>query len=126
MLGRLAIGKRSLRRAPPWLALLAMVIQFVASYGHLHRQDFNFLERGHGPLSVVSASGLDGGIGDGMSDIDCPICASMALLGSSAPPEGVRLPLPSMHGSVILATIEALHLAPPLHLLFETRGPPLA
>jgi hypothetical protein len=126
MLGRFAIEGRSLRSAPPWLALLAMLIQFVASYGHFDPGDFNFLQRGHSPLTLASAHWLGGSGGNGMaSDVDCPICASMTLLGSSALPEGVRLPMPSFHGAVVVASFDALHLTPPAHLLFETRGPPL-
>jgi hypothetical protein len=59
------------------------------------------------------------------ADVDCPICASMTLLGSSALPEGVRIPMPSLHGAAVVASFDALHLTPPAHLLFDTRGPPL-
>ena len=48
MFRSLAIKGQDLRRAPYWIALLAMLLQFVASYGHLHPQDFNFLLHGHG------------------------------------------------------------------------------
>lgn len=125
MVVKLAMRRRSLRRAPPWLALLAMVVQFVASYGHMDAGDFNFLLHGHGATRVASGAWSGGGSGDGMAaDIDCSICASMSLLGSSALPEGVRLPMPSSHGATLLAAFDALHLTPPAHLLFDTRGPP--
>lgn len=119
--------RRSLRRAPPWLALLAMLVQFVASFGHMDAGDFAFLLHGHGATRVASANWSGGAGNDGIaSDIDCPICASMSMLGSSALPEGVRLPMPSSHGATVLAAFAALNLTPPAHLLFDTRGPPLA
>ncbi|HEY1503393.1 MAG TPA: hypothetical protein VGF92_03785, partial [Stellaceae bacterium] len=75
------------------------------------------------PNGIGGASGL----GDGLaSDTDCPVCASISLLGSSALPDGLRLPLPSLHVSSLLIAFDALHLTSPPHLLFETRGPPLS
>lgn len=127
MLARLVHGRTGLHRAPKWLALLAMLIQFVASFGHFDPDDFNFLARGHGPLTLAAAQGFGGGSGAGSaSDVDCPICASITMLGSAALPEGVRVPLPSIQHAVVLASLDALHLTPPSHLLFETRGPPLS
>lgn len=127
MLGRIAIGRGSLRRAPQWLALLAMLVQFVASYGHIHPQDFRGILHGHGALVVTAPNGTGSGLGDGLAaDTDCPICATISMLGSSALPDGVRLPMPSSHVSSLLIAFDALHLTSPPHLLFETRGPPLA
>ena len=126
MLGRPALGRNSLRRAPQWLALLAMFIQFVASFGHFDPGDFAFLRNGHGS-PTLAASHTAGGGGNGMaSDADCPICASIIMLGSSAMPEGVRLPTPGVQHGIVVASFDALHLTPPSHLLFETRGPPLS
>ena len=126
MLGHFAIRRRSLHRAPWWLALLAMAIQFVASYGHLHSPAFGALLQGHGVPALVAPNDTGSGLGDRLApDTDCPICASIAMLGSSALPDGVQLPLPSRHASMVLAAFAALHLTSPPHLLFETRGPPL-
>jgi hypothetical protein len=125
MLGHLATG-RSLRRAPHWLALLAMLVQFVASYGHIHPQQFRGLLPGHDAPAITTPSGTGSGLGDALAaDIDCPVCASISLLGSSALPDGIRLPMPSLHVSSLLIAFDALHLTSPPHLLFETRGPPL-
>jgi hypothetical protein len=127
MLDRLAIGRRNLRRAPQWLALLAMLIQFGASYGHIHPQQFRGLLHGQGTPVLMAPDGAGGGLGDGLAaDIDCPICASILLLGNSALPDGIRLPIPSLHVSSVPIAFDALHLRSPPHLLFETRGPPLA
>src|SRR5581483_4544654 len=98
MLMTIAIGRRSLRRAPQWLALLAMVIQLVVSYGHIHPQDFRPMLQGHGALEITAPNGTGSGLGDGLAaDTDCPICASISMLGSSALPDGIRLPVPALH-----------------------------
>jgi hypothetical protein len=127
MLDRLAIGRRNLRRAPQWLALVAMLVQFVASYGHIHPQDFRPLLQGHGVPSITAPNGTGSGLGDGLvGDTDCPVCASISLLGSSALPDGVQLSPPSSQQSMAIVAFDALHLTSPPHLLFETRGPPLS
>jgi hypothetical protein len=127
MLRHLAIARRSLRRAPQWVALLAMLTQFVASYGHIHPQDYNSLRHGHAALSwTAAAAGPNTGI-DGIAvDTDCPVCASISLLGSSALPDGVRMLMPPLAASATTAAFAALHLTPAPHLLFDTRGPPRA
>jgi hypothetical protein len=127
MFGRLAMRRRNLRRAPQWLALLAMMIQFVASYGHIHPEDFRPLLQGHGAPVVTAPNGTGSGLGDGLAtDTDCPVCASISLLGSSALPDGIRVPMPSLQASAAILAFDALHLTLPPHLLFETRGPPLS
>ncbi|HEX3971300.1 MAG TPA: hypothetical protein VHX19_08245 [Stellaceae bacterium] len=127
MLTTIAIGRRSFRRAPQWLALLAMMIQFVASYGHIHPEDFRPMLQGHGAPAITAPNGTGSGLGDGLApDTDCPVCASMAMLGSSALPAGIRLPVPSLHATTALVAFDALHLTTPPHLLFDTRGPPRA
>jgi hypothetical protein len=126
MLGRLATGRTNLRRAPQLLALLAMLLQLVLSFGHFDPQDFRGLQRGYQPLTLANAQGAGGGTGQGLAgDVDCPICSSIQLLGSTALPDGIALRAPVMgHGEIVLAG-EPLRLTPPPHLLFDTRGPPV-
>ena len=126
MLGRLAIGRTRLRRTPQFVALLAMLLQFVLSFGHFDGQDFAALQSGHQPLTIANAQGAGGGTGQGLaSDVDCPICSSIQLLGSTALPDGVRLLLPVVQHTGIVLAIAPLRLTPPPHLLFDTRGPPV-
>ncbi|HEY3917679.1 MAG TPA: hypothetical protein VGL83_07785 [Stellaceae bacterium] len=104
-----------------------MLIQFIASYGHLHPEDYAGLMRGHGAPVTVSATWTGGSIDNSLAaDLDCPICATMAMLGSSALPDGARLPLPPLQSAPLAIAVDALHLTPPAHLLFDTRGPPLS
>jgi hypothetical protein len=103
-----------------------MVIQFVASYGHLHPKDFDFLTHGHGAPTLSSHHDTTRPIGDPMAaDTDCPICSVAQLLGGSALPDDVRLAPPLAHEAVALASFDALWLTLPPHTLFDTRGPPL-
>jgi hypothetical protein len=127
MLGRLAIGRTHLRGAPQFLALLAMLLQFVLSFGHFDGQVFATLQSGHQPLTLANAQGAGSGTGQGLAgDIDCPICSSIQLLGSTALPDGVGLRAPVIRHAGSVLAVEALQLTPPPHLLFDTRGPPVA
>jgi hypothetical protein len=126
MLGRLAIGRTRLRRLPHFAALLAMLVQFVLSFGHFDGQDFAALQSGHQPLTIANTQGAGGGTGQGLTgDVDCPICSSIQLLGSTALPDGVRLRLPVAQLTGIVLAFAPLRLTPPPHLLFDTRGPPV-
>jgi len=125
MLGRGTLA-RKLRRAPHWLALLAMLVQLVASYGHIHPEDFDIFHQGHGAPMLAEHHSPSRAIGDpATADLDCPVCAAMQILGSSAQPEGVHLTPPLSRHVAALAMLNALWLTPPRHLLFNTRGPPL-
>lgn len=127
MLGRLANGSTRLRRTPQFVALLAMLLQFALSFGHFDGQNLAALQSGHPPLTLANAQDIGGGAGQGLAgDIDCPICSSIQLLGSTALPDGVQLRAPVSRHSGIALAIEPLRLTPPPHLLFDTRGPPVA
>jgi hypothetical protein len=107
------------------VALLALLLQFVLSFGLFDGLVFAALQSGHQPLIVANSQG--GGTGQGLAaDIDCPICSSIQLLGSTALPDGVRLHAPVVRHSDSVPAVVALRLRPPPHLLFDTRGPPIA
>ena len=127
MLGHLANGRTRLRRTSPFVALLAMLLQLVLSFGHFDGQAFAALQSGHQPLTLANAQGAGGGTGQGLAgDVDCPICSSIQLLGSTALPDGVQLRMPVVRHTGVDLAFEALRLTPPPHLLFDKRGPPIA
>jgi hypothetical protein len=111
-----------------WLALAALLVQFVVSFAHIHRDDLVPIV----PESVLNASWLNPALPDDSGspaptrDHDfCAICASMTLVGS------VVLPLPPM---VVLATVprrvglieRVIILASTGHYRhFQARGPPI-
>jgi hypothetical protein len=111
-----------------WVALLALLVQIVVSFAHIHRDDLVPVV----PESVPNASRLDPALPDDSrspaptrDDDFCTICASMALVAS------VVLPQPPM---VVLATVlrrvglieRAIILASTdQHRHFQARGPPV-
>ncbi len=126
MSDRGAIARRNLQRSAPWLALFALLVQFVAAFGHMHPEDYRFLERGHGLASLRAGSGpVDPSSPVLPPDVDCPICASVFLLGNAPLPAAIPLPAPPGVALAIVAAGKALWLTLPRHLLFITRGPPI-
>ena len=111
-----------------WVALLALLVQIVVSFAHIHRADIVPAV----PESVQNASRLNPAVPDGSrspaptKDHDfCTVCASMALVGS------VVLPQPP---TVVLATVlyrvglieQAIILASTdRQRHFQARGPPV-
>lgn len=103
-----------------------MLLQFVLSFGHFDGQVFAALPSGHQPLTLANAQNAGGGTGQGLaSDIDCPICSSIQLLGSTALPDGLQLRAPVIRHTGSVPAVAPLRLTPPPHLLFDTRGPPV-
>ena len=111
-----------------WLALAALLVQFVVSFAHIHRDDLVSIV----PESVLNASWLNPALPDDSRspaptrDHDfCAICANMTLVGS------VVLPLPPM---VVLATVPRqvglierviIPASTGHHRHFQARGPPI-
>lgn len=116
-------GRRCL---PGWLALFAIAVQLAVSFGHTHPEDYRFLLRGHG-APVLSAGDFQPGQSTPAlpADSDCPICASVFMLGNAPMPMALALPVPHGMALAVVAAGEALWLTLPRHLLFVTRGPPL-
>jgi hypothetical protein len=109
------------------LALFALAVQMMLSFGHVHPQ-------GVTPASTESAMmtgsgtllGPSGHDPDGSLDRDCPICALIQLVATSAPPVAPALPLRASRGSIRLPASAELALASALHFLFQARAPPSA
>ncbi|MGH7033275.1 MAG: hypothetical protein ACREFL_06060 [Stellaceae bacterium] len=118
-------ARRIFRRSPPWLALFALALQFIAAFGHLHPEDYRFLAAGHSPASLTRGGPLVPSEPATPADSDCPICASIALLGNTPLPALVALPAPRAAAIGATRLGKALWLSLPSHFLFTTRGPPL-
>jgi hypothetical protein len=85
---------RSHLKGCAWLALMALGLQLVFSFGHIHKQDLVPAQYEHGPAAVPqlvgsSAPEPDGPAGPTYYDIFCTICATISLAGS------LLLPAPS-------------------------------
>jgi hypothetical protein len=111
------------------LALFALAVQVVLSFGHVHLDDL-------APASAKSAPAIGAGKlllseqapirGSGAAlDADCPLCALLQLLATAAPAVAPALPLPASSGSIRLQAPMELASASSPHVLFQARAPPV-
>jgi hypothetical protein len=110
------------------LALFALAIQFVLTFGHVHIYGFSPLAAKSAAavadLSVLPSARDPFGKSDRSADPGCAICALIQLTASSAPSITPTLPLPAKPGHVALETPAELALAASPHFLFQARAPP--
>jgi hypothetical protein len=112
-----------------WLALFALALQLVVSFGHVHlegitRTDpahFTSATAGHASYSPVAPQPGTGG-----EDDYCPICASVYLTANSFAPAAPVLPLPAVSNVVEHFNNNMPAFAAPRRLAFQSRAPPLA
>ena len=122
---------RSTIRPLAQLALFALAVQMVVSFGHMHRDDL-----GLPPLATVhwkyfpsgAAQVLVGPDRDQypLSDEYCPICASIALLATGAPPLPPVTVAPPVISHVWLSPTSLYLAATQALFSFQARGPPAA
>jgi hypothetical protein len=115
-------------RQGSWLALVALAINFVLSFGHIHVPGHHNSENG----LIVAALGLSdhgkaqGQSDDGKSDYLCPICIATSAIANglaSAPP---AIPL-QLGETVVDRPIEAVRFVVALpRAPFQSRGPPIS
>jgi Protein of unknown function (DUF2946) len=111
-----------------WLALFALAVQMVISFGHVH------LDGIHGAYPAAAATGFKPHAqalpaqppGDDDDDAYCPICASLYLTANSFMPAAPLLPLPSVSNLVKHFDRKAPVFVAPRRLAFQSRAPPLA
>jgi hypothetical protein len=101
------------------LALVALAMQLVASFGHVHLED-DCLAAGHGLRT------LKGDVGP-VAHHDphtCSVCLTVAILGSSVEPAPPALPLPELPAAdQAIAPSKQLVLGA-VRLGFSARAPP--
>jgi hypothetical protein len=111
------------------LALLALAVQFVLAFGHIHRDDI------YGPARVAAAiaAPVPGGSqplpGDQPTkhgDDYCAICAAVSLLGNSFAAAAPALPLPSASHTIEQFDRVAVIFIAPRRAAFQSRAPPVA
>jgi hypothetical protein len=113
------------------LALFALAVQMVLSFGHVHIATPTLASSNVEQPAVADGSRLtlsrailpihksDGSVSD-----DCAICALIHLSFTSAPPAAPVLPLPMNVGPLGLLAPAQLPLAATLYVLFQARAPP--
>jgi hypothetical protein len=121
---------RSNIRSWAWLALFALALQTVVSFGHTHRDDLGLppLTKA-GQTQILDAKRAQTGPADQdhrpSPNHDCPICASIVLLGTGAPALVPVLVVPAL--VIRFSPTEKLiyRLQPQFILSFQARGPPI-
>jgi hypothetical protein len=118
---------RSHRRLGSRLALFALAVQLVLSFGHIHLDKIiSPAATGVAQLQTASrdqapvAPGHHGGAAD-----FCAICATIALVASSVLPEAAQLAPPISVASTRLAEFFAARPVFDLHTSFQARAPPV-
>jgi hypothetical protein len=114
-------------------ALLALAIQFTLLFGHFHRNEMVWQSGAASPSSLAAQDRLaafDAPAGPlkpvGAAFDSCALCAVINLLGTMLPPAAPAAEAPSAVRGLQLSTGVELVVAPPPHLLFRARAPPLA
>jgi hypothetical protein len=111
------------------LALLALAVQFVLAFGHIHHDDIYGPAR---PAAAIAAAVPDGSQslpGDQPTkhgDDYCAICATMSLLGNSFVAIAPALPLPVASHAIEQFNRVAVIFIAPRRAAFQSRAPPAA
>lgn len=118
------------RRSAAYLAMLALILQLAASFGHIHARDFAFRAGSdpaggwHRLIPAKAAASKPAKLAD--DDDHCPICFSASLLATSFVPHAAQPPRPvdfcEIRHSVVLASFGA-NRSPTAS--FQSRAPPL-
>jgi hypothetical protein len=114
------------------LALFALAVQMVVSFGHMHRDDLGLpaLATAHwARFPSGAAQSLTGPTDRNQypsSDDYCPICASIALLATGAPSLPPVIVAPPLISRVLSSPASLYLVATQAILSFQARAPPLA
>jgi hypothetical protein len=117
---------RTRARYGAYAALLALLVQGILSFGHLHARD----------LGLQTAALTQSDTGKGVTNGDprshdpvghvCDICATLSLIGSAQVAAPPALPLPVAFSAAAPALPTQVALAEPRPAHFHSRAPPLA
>jgi hypothetical protein len=122
---------RTNRRLGGRLALLALAVQIILSFGHIHHEDiFGPARPGVAAASVAQAAADNSNAppGDQPSkhgDDYCPICAAISLLSNSFVAAAPQLPLPVVAHAVEHADRVVVTAIAPRRAPFQSRAPPI-
>jgi len=106
------------------LALFALALQLVLSFGHLHLADIAIPQAAAGVLAQAATPDSSAPPDRGARDI-CAICATLNLTASSFLPSVSALVLPLAIVEAWLTPIEATRISSDPHFLFQARAPPV-
>jgi hypothetical protein len=119
-----------MRRCAGALALVALLLQLVSFFGHVHARDFAYRDASE-PQTASGRSGsgtqLTADNPSKLADDDdqCPICFSNSLLAASFIPDAPQpaIPFDARHGALVIARAD--HVAGiARRASFQPRAPP--
>jgi hypothetical protein len=114
---------RSRRRRGAGLGLLALLVQIVLSFGHLHLQD---IAPAAASASLAQTAPAHRHLPPGLPDDDCPICAAMHVAASGLVAVPPVLVAPSEFGRITQTWHAVRDVPVARYVLFRTRAPPVA
>jgi hypothetical protein len=121
---------QSIRSFATRLALFALALQMVVSFGHVHLEGISHTDPARLASATAGPSTQSFVVGqlDTRDDDDayCPICASVYLTANSFVPAPPVLPLPTASMAVEHFNPRALFLVARRRLAFQPRAPPIA
>jgi Protein of unknown function (DUF2946) len=124
---------RSRSRFPSYLALFALALQLVLSFGHVHFDDEDAPASERSALWGVHASAATTGADDhagketpALPDDCCPICTLIHLAGTLVAAEPPSLPLPIALARLRIEPAVEFDLTSSRRAPFGARAPPLA
>jgi hypothetical protein len=110
-----------------WLALVALVINLMLAFGHVHAVG------GKAPDGVLSVAIAGAGgdqnrhhPSDSHPDYLCPICMATAVMGNGLPPTHPALPVEFADARIDHPIDHFRFLLQPPRAAFESRGPPIS
>jgi hypothetical protein len=114
------------------LAIVALVVQFVAGFGHFHPDDLQGLASGSRTAVLADAGALTASTSDhhtpGLPTHEqCAICVALSIAGSAdLPVPPVLVVDPGISVRTVPRPLTDRRVAWPPHFLFDSRGPPHA
>jgi hypothetical protein len=107
------------------LALVALAIQLVLTFGHVHGISAGAAESALSSVTHQAQNSADPcSNSGGSSDSNCPICALIQLAGTSAVSVPPTLSVPATFVVLKLQAPEQLEWAASQYVPFQARGPP--
>jgi hypothetical protein len=111
------------------LALLALALQTMLTFGHVHGltpspDKIAFSALTGLPAATTHAAPDPNHNSNGSSDFDCPICALIQLASTSTPSAAPTLTLPATFAVFRPEPAALPELTATPHILFQARGPP--
>jgi hypothetical protein len=116
---------RSRRRCGAGLGLLALLVQIILSFGHIHPEDFG--PPAARPIAALAhQSPSQPEAPPGHPDDHCPICMTVQLAAAGVVSTPPVVALPSTFARIAHPAAAARDITVARYVLFRTRAPPLA